>query len=164
MFLSKSLRNPVFLVMWCAALRSSTLVSAFSTRQAIASGRFRGATSALGMTTDASLTAAQIVPRVKAVDAKEPSDGPVLVKGWVRTLRKQKTLAFVEVNDGSSLSGIQCVLPFDNVDEETLAGKSLTLCCYSPCFFLVPQRVRIISFQKLKKFLLDVLLSSKVRL
>lgn len=35
----------------------------------------------------------------------------------MRTVRKQKTLAFVEVNDGSSLSGIQCVLPFDEIDE-----------------------------------------------
>lgn len=42
------------------------------------------------------------------------------IKGWVRTVRKQKTLAFVEVNDGSSMSGIQCVLPFDSVDEDTL--------------------------------------------
>lgn len=33
----------------------------------------------------------------------------VLVKGWVRTIRSQKTLSFVEVNDGSSLKGLQVV-------------------------------------------------------
>jgi asparaginyl-tRNA synthetase len=51
----------------------------------------------------------------------------VAIKGWVRTVRKQKTLAFVEVNDGSSLSGIQCVLPFDNISEESRAGEYFLL-------------------------------------
>lgn len=31
----------------------------------------------------------------------------VTVKGWVRTIRYQKTFAFIEVNDGSSLAGVQ---------------------------------------------------------
>lgn len=62
--------------------------------------------------------------RVKTVDA-EVSEDPVSIKGWVRTVRKQKTLAFVEVNDGSSMSGIQCVLPFDAIDEATLGGTCL---------------------------------------
>ncbi len=34
----------------------------------------------------------------------------VTVKGWVRTIRSQKTFAFVELNDGSQLSNIQVVL------------------------------------------------------
>jgi asparaginyl-tRNA synthetase len=64
-----------------------------------------------------------VIPRVKAVDATEPTSGnPVLIKGWVRTVRKQKTLAFVEVNDGSNLGGIQCVLSFDDMDDETKQG------------------------------------------
>lgn len=33
----------------------------------------------------------------------------VKVQGWVRTVRDQKKFAFIEVNDGSSLSGIQTV-------------------------------------------------------
>jgi asparaginyl-tRNA synthetase len=33
----------------------------------------------------------------------------VTVRGWVRTKREMKNLVFVEVNDGSSLAGIQCV-------------------------------------------------------
>lgn len=60
-----------------------------------------------------------VVKRVKTSEAAA-SDDVVCVKGWVRTSRKQKTLAFVEVNDGSSLAGIQCVVPFDHVNEETL--------------------------------------------
>ena len=63
---------------------------------------------------------ASLLRRVKTADAV-PSDEIVSVKGWVRTVRKQKTLAFVEVNDGSSLSGIQCVLPFDEIDEDAKA-------------------------------------------
>lgn len=70
--------------------------------------------------TSASALIESIIPRVKAVDAKESTDGrPVYIKGWVRTVRKQKTLAFVEVNDGSNMKGIQCVLSFDAIDEET---------------------------------------------
>lgn len=61
-------------------------------------------------------TGAQVRKRVKAANAT-PSDEVVAIKGWVRTVRKQKTLAFVEVNDGSNLSGIQCVLTFDEIDE-----------------------------------------------
>ena len=68
-------------------------------------------------------TTQTVLRRVKAVDATEATDGnPVLIKGWVRTLRKQKTLAFVEVNDGSNMKGIQCVLSFDSIDDETLKG------------------------------------------
>lgn len=65
------------------------------------------------------ITESGIIPRLKTCDASSPSEGPVVVKGWVRTIRKQKTLAFVEVNDGSNLGGIQCVLPFDQIDEDT---------------------------------------------
>lgn len=61
--------------------------------------------------------------RVKIVDVKQPCDELIFVKGWVKTVRKQKTLAFVEVNDGSTLSGIQCVLTFDGLDENTKSGK-----------------------------------------
>lgn len=64
--------------------------------------------------------------RVKTNDA-QVSNEPVAIKGWVRTVRKQKTLAFVEVNDGSSMSGIQCVLPFDDVDENTMKGMCIAL-------------------------------------
>lgn len=34
----------------------------------------------------------------------------LVVKGWVRTVRDQKQFAFVDVNDGSSLSGLQIVI------------------------------------------------------
>ncbi|CAB9516548.1 Asparagine--tRNA ligase [Seminavis robusta] len=68
-----------------------------------------------------STSAPTVLPRVKTIDAKDPTEVPVIVKGWVRTIRKQKTLAFVQVNDGSNLKGIQCVVAFDDVDETTMA-------------------------------------------
>jgi asparaginyl-tRNA synthetase len=80
--------------------------------------------------TEAVTAATSSPPRVKTADAKV-SDEPVSIKGWVKTVRKQKTLAFVEVNDGSNMSGIQCVLTFDEVDEATIAGMSLCVCIYA---------------------------------
>lgn len=65
------------------------------------------------------VSAPTVLKRVKTIDAVEASEDPVIVKGWVRTIRKQKTLAFVQVNDGSNLKGIQCVVSFDSIDEET---------------------------------------------
>ena len=39
-----------------------------------------------------------------------PQDGaPVLVRGWVRTLRDSKAFAFIEVNDGSAFRNLQVV-------------------------------------------------------
>lgn len=61
-----------------------------------------------------------ILPRIKTNQAKEPSESNILMKGWVRTLRKQKTLAFVQLNDGSDLNGIQAVVNFDSVSETVL--------------------------------------------
>ncbi|VEP16101.1 asparaginyl tRNA synthetase [Hyella patelloides LEGE 07179] len=42
----------------------------------------------------------------------------VVVKGWVRTKRELKGFAFTEVNDGSSLAGLQVVLDSDIPDYE----------------------------------------------
>ena len=89
----------------------------------------REARSLLWMSTSSLASASAdstVLRRVKAVDATEATDGDsVLIKGWVRTVRKQKTLAFVEVNDGSNMSGIQCVLSFDSVDKDTKEGTMI---------------------------------------
>lgn len=80
-------------------------------------------TKATATTTTSTTTTPFVIPRVKTCDATEPSEGrPIMIKGWVKTVRKQKTLAFVEVNDGSNLGGIQCVLSFDAIDDETKEG------------------------------------------
>ena len=149
MFFTKFYFVVVSFMILTATLRQRGLVAAFSTstsietvrgirRKALSSGPQQqvpawreqsvSTTSALWMSSSTSTppksttTCTGIIPRVKAADATAPTDGPVLVKGWVRTVRKQKTLAFVEVNDGSNMGGIQCVLSFDGIDEETKKG------------------------------------------
>lgn len=56
------------------------------------------------------------VAEVLQTNEGDVGDDLVAVKGWVRTVRKQKNIAFLEVNDGSSLKGIQAVV---KMDEET---------------------------------------------
>ncbi|MFY0602671.1 MAG: asparagine--tRNA ligase [Flavobacteriaceae bacterium] len=41
----------------------------------------------------------------------------VQVKGWVRTFRSNR---FIALNDGSTIKNIQCVVDFENTDENTL--------------------------------------------
>jgi len=59
-------------------------------------------------------------------------DRVVNVKGWVRTKRGNNNIAFVALNDGSTINNIQVVVDVPNFDEETLklittgAGISVT--------------------------------------
>ena len=41
----------------------------------------------------------------------------VHVKGWVRTFRSNR---FIALNDGSTINNIQCVVDFENTNEELL--------------------------------------------
>ncbi|GBG73626.1 hypothetical protein CBR_g16969 [Chara braunii] len=78
--------------------------------------------------------------RLRISDLKGGEDGgvenvgkQVMIKGWVRTVRLQKAFAFVEVNDGSSLSGIQVIVNkgmpgFELIDEgDVTTGASITV-------------------------------------
>lgn len=54
--------------------------------------------------------------RIKIKEIKFPAPGrptyvgqEVTVKGWVRTVRNQKTFSFIELNDGSTLSNLQII-------------------------------------------------------
>ena len=42
---------------------------------------------------------------------------PIEIKGWVRTFRANR---FIALNDGSTLQNIQCVVDFENTDEDLL--------------------------------------------
>ena len=112
--------------MWCAIHRLTTRVSAFSSHST-ASRLHRPSGVALRLSTTTPAAPLAVVPRVKACDATDATEGPVLVKGWVRTLRKQKEVAFVQINDGSNLGGIQCVVPLSEIDEETKKGRCLNI-------------------------------------
>ncbi|MDR3333926.1 MAG: asparagine--tRNA ligase [Treponema sp.] len=47
-------------------------------------------------------------PLIKEIVALPANAQDVIVRGWVRTKRELKNLTFVEVNDGSCFSGLQC--------------------------------------------------------
>src|SRR3712207_1875661 len=47
-------------------------------------------------------------------------DELVTIQGWVRTKRELKGFAFIEVNDGSSMAGLQVVLNSDLPDYESI--------------------------------------------
>jgi len=52
----------------------------------------------------------------------------VTINGWVRTFRANR---FIALNDGSSISSVQCVVDFENFDESVLkkinTGTSLEI-------------------------------------
>jgi asparaginyl-tRNA synthetase len=60
----------------------------------------------------------------------------VTVKGWVRTKRGNKNIAFVELNDGSVIHNLQIVLNVANFDEELLK-KITTGSCIAATGILV---------------------------
>ncbi|CAN6199021.1 unnamed protein product [Urochloa humidicola] len=75
--------------------------------------------------------------RLRVVDVKGGEDEgaawvgkELAVRGWVRTCRAQRTVTFVEVNDGSCLSNMQCVLTpdtegYDQIDSVTTGASVL---------------------------------------
>lgn len=50
----------------------------------------------------------------------------ITVKGWVRTVRNQKTFSFIELNDGSTLSNFQVVADANTEDYAKLMDKLST--------------------------------------
>ena len=56
----------------------------------------------------------------------------VVVCGWVRTARDSKNMAFLEINDGTTLKHLQIVVDkakFTNIDPETMkSGASVKVC------------------------------------
>mmetsp|Transcript_3086 Transcript_3086/g.13891 ORF Transcript_3086/g.13891 Transcript_3086/m.13891 type:complete len:637 (-) Transcript_3086:39-1949(-) len=68
--------------------------------------------------------------RIAAIKGKDQGKSrvgdTVQLRGWVRTVRAQKDVAFIEVNDGSSLSGIQAVVNGDVPGRDHLDGGDIT--------------------------------------
>ena len=59
---------------------------------------------------------------ISTVLQSEPSLHEVTVKGWVRSFRSNR---FIAVNDGSTIKNIQCVVDFENFEEEVI--KNITI-------------------------------------
>ncbi|MDJ0745813.1 MAG: asparagine--tRNA ligase [Xenococcaceae cyanobacterium MO_167.B27] len=64
----------------------------------------------------------------------------VIIKGWVRTKRELKGFAFTEVNDGSSLAGLQVVLDNEIPDYDTIIKKVNTGASIEVAGKLVPSQ------------------------
>ena len=47
----------------------------------------------------------------------EPTTNEISINGWVRAFRSNR---FIALNDGSTINNIQCVVDFENFDEEIL--------------------------------------------
>jgi len=52
----------------------------------------------------------------------------VLAKGWVRTRRGNKNVAFIALNDGSTINNIQVVVDVQNIDENLLKDINTGAC------------------------------------
>ncbi len=65
-----------------------------------------------------------------ALNAKQPMDA-ILLQGWVRTRRDAKAFSFIELNDGSSLKGIQVIADAGLSDyahiEKVATGASISV-------------------------------------
>lgn len=55
-------------------------------------------------------------------------DTPVIVKGWVRTARDSKNVAFIHVNDGSCQNNIQAVVDYARIPKESLSDVLTGAC------------------------------------
>ncbi|MDR2048940.1 MAG: asparagine--tRNA ligase [Treponema sp.] len=61
-------------------------------------------------------------------ESRMPSDsGELCVRGWIRTKREMKNLVFVEVNDGSCLSNLQCTFDGISVPAGLSTGSSVEI-------------------------------------
>ena len=59
--------------------------------------------------------------KIKALLTTAPKGQKVTVQGWVRTFRANR---FIALNDGSTLGNLQCVVDFENFDENILKNIS----------------------------------------
>ncbi|WP_350290261.1 asparagine--tRNA ligase [uncultured Croceitalea sp.] len=58
---------------------------------------------------------------VKELLATQPTSQEVEINGWVKTFRSNR---FIALNDGSTINNIQCVIDFENFNEELIKGIS----------------------------------------
>ena len=65
--------------------------------------------------------------RIKALLAETPGQD-VLVKGWVRTKRGNKNVAFIALNDGSTINNIQIVCDLANFSEDLMKQITTGAC------------------------------------
>ncbi len=68
------------------------------------------------------------IVRIRDVNADQVSPGPAIVQGWLRTHRRSKSVAFAEINDGSSVKGLQLVIDPALASYQEIESKLATGC------------------------------------
>lgn len=66
------------------------------------------------------------IPTIKTLLASGHPGDTVTLQGWVRTKRQQKTFSFINVNDGSTLAGLQVVADEQTADYEAVVKRLTT--------------------------------------
>lgn len=61
---------------------------------------------------------------IKAILSRNEAGGEVIVMGWARTVRAQKQVLFIQINDGSCLADFQVVVPQEHPDFDRLTRLS----------------------------------------
>ncbi len=61
---------------------------------------------------------------IKNILAEASVGSAITAKGWVRTKRETKNAIFIELNDGSSFNGLQCVFDAHGLSKENAAALS----------------------------------------
>ena len=66
--------------------------------------------------------------RIVEILKSDAVDTDVVVKGWVRTKRGNKNVAFIALNDGSCVGNIQVVVDLAKISEEQLKPVTTGAC------------------------------------
>ncbi len=64
--------------------------------------------------------------RIKSLLAREPGEEIISAEGWVRTKRDSKNVCFLDLNDGSSLKGLQLVIDKASFNNDSLLDRIST--------------------------------------
>ncbi|MCK4746836.1 MAG: asparagine--tRNA ligase, partial [Bacteroidales bacterium] len=67
-------------------------------------------------------------PKIKKLLESKEIGKDFLLKGWVRTKRGNKQIAFVALNDGSTINNIQVVIDVPNFDEDEIEKITTGAC------------------------------------
>ncbi len=76
--------------------------------------------------------------RIKSLLMRSPSDERVSAEGWVRTKRDSKNVCFLDLNDGSSLKGLQLVIDKASFNNDNLLDSISTGAAVSAIGRIVP--------------------------
>lgn len=66
--------------------------------------------------------------KIKDLLVTEAKEQEVVAKGWVRTKRESKNVAFIALNDGSTIHNLQIVADFSSISEDTLRKVATGAC------------------------------------